>query len=76
MLAWCDGYCNIWVGKVTIEMEAAVLAWGVTNGGCGYCDPREAIIGLGRQQLVLLRGRASDGIGQREATTTMVVGLQ
>ncbi|RWW38869.1 hypothetical protein BHE74_00055859 [Ensete ventricosum] len=32
--------------------EAATSAWGVTNGDCGYdCyDPREVIMGLGRQR--------------------------
>ncbi|RWW06334.1 hypothetical protein GW17_00030346 [Ensete ventricosum] len=46
--------------------EAATSAWGVTNGDCGYgcCDPREAIAGLGRRLLVLLRSRAGDVVGQ------------
>ncbi|RWW63701.1 hypothetical protein BHE74_00029111 [Ensete ventricosum] len=46
--------------------EAATSAWGVTNDDCGYgcCDPREAIAGLGRQLLVLLRSRAGDVVGQ------------
>ncbi|RWW39152.1 hypothetical protein BHE74_00055545 [Ensete ventricosum] len=51
--------------------EAVASAWGATNCGCGCYDPREAITGLGRQRLVLLRSRVGNAARQREVVATL-----
>ncbi|RRT72297.1 hypothetical protein B296_00014152 [Ensete ventricosum] len=58
--------------EVKGEVEEAVAsACGATNCGYGCYDPREAITGLGRQRLVLLRSRVSNAARQREVVATL-----